>query len=113
MVHDFACDVDRGFDWQSSPAGVVSRRKNVGLALSVALILLSIIRFSTEGFLTTEVWAYLLVSPLPMAMALAPDSNLKQYDSREVETWEENGLEVSDASEVPDPIESGFDIPVL
>ncbi len=91
----------------------MSLRKSIGLAVSAALILLSLIRFSTEGILTTEVWAYLLLSPLPMAIALAPDSNVKQFGAGEVETWDEDAVEVSVASEVPDPIESGFDIPVL
>tara|TARA_B100000929_G_scaffold232976_1_gene189450 strand:+ start:274 stop:609 length:336 start_codon:yes stop_codon:yes gene_type:complete len=106
-------DGGRGFDERVSFGGIVSGRRRVGLAVSAALILLSLIRFTTEGSLTTEVWAYLLLTPLPMAIALAPDANVKQIGAGEVEAWEEVEVEVSVASEVPDPIESGFDIPVL
>jgi len=91
----------------------MSVRKAIGLSVSAALILLSLIGFTTEGALTTEVWAYLLLTPLPMAIALAPDSNVKQGESAEFEDWGDDEVEVSVASEVQDPIESGFDIPVL
>lgn len=87
-------------------------RKTVGLSISVSLILLSLIRFSMEGSLTTEVWAYLLLTPLPMAFALAPSSQAEQIEVRRVESWREDDVE-GVANEVPDPIESGFDVPVL
>ncbi len=91
----------------------MSGRKTIGLAVSAALILLSLIRFTTEGSLTTEVWAYLLLTPLPMAIALAPDSNVKQVEAEVIKDWVEDEVQVSVPSEVQDPIEAGFDIPVL
>ena len=87
-------------------------RKTVGLTISVALILLSLIRFSMEGSLTTEVWAYLLLTPLPMAIALAPSSQTVEIEGSEVESWGEDDVG-GVTSEVPDPIDAGFDIPVL
>ena len=65
-----------------------------------------------EGSLTTEVWAYLLLTPLPMAFALAPNSQTEQIEVGRVESWREDDVE-GVANEVPDPIESGFDVPVL
>ena len=87
-------------------------RKSVGLSISVALIILSLIRFSMEGSLTTEVWAYLLLTPLPTAVALAPNSQAEEMEGDEIESWGEDDVE-GVTSEVPDPIEAGFDIPIL
>jgi len=84
----------------------------VGLSISVTLILLSLIRFSMEGTLSTEVWACLLLAPLPMAIGLAPKSQVEQIGGAVVESWSEDDVG-GVASEVPDPIEAGFDIPVL
>ena len=65
-----------------------------------------------EGSITTEVWAYLLLTPLPMAIALGPSSQAELIEGGEVESWGEDDAE-GVANEVPDPIEVGFDIPVL
>ena len=65
-----------------------------------------------QGSLTTEVWAYLLLTPLPMAFALAPSSQTEHIEVRRVESWSEDDVE-GVTSEVPDPIEAGFDVPVL
>ena len=105
-------EIGEGFDEYGCLWGAVRGHKTVGLSISAALILLSLIRFSMEGSLTTEVWAYLLLTPLPMAIALAPNSQVEHIGVAVVESWGEDDVE-GVASEVPDPIEAGFDVPVL
>jgi hypothetical protein len=47
-----------------------------------------------------------------MAIGLAPKSQVEQIGGAVVESWSEDDVG-GVASEVPDPIEAGFDIPVL
>lgn len=94
------------------PSGAVGIRKTVGLVLSTILLLLSLFRFTVEGGLTTEVWGYLLLSPLPVAMAIAPENRSPPAVTEGGVDWDESDAEGS-ASKVPDPIEAGFDVPIL
>mgnify|MGYP001230428594 FL=1 len=64
-----------------------------------------------EGGITTEVWAYLLLTPIPVAIALT-GGEVAEGAASAVGDWEEESEEVEvDSSE--DPLELGFDVPVL
>jgi len=80
--------------------------------LSTTLLLLSVLLFSTERTTTTEVWALLLLIPLPIAMALSPE-NSEVSDSDEQRMEWDDGETNTEHSEVGDPLDSGFDVPIL
>ena len=84
-----------------------------GWVLAALLVGMSANSFAVRGELTAEAWGFLLLTPLSLALALSPTLPWESTDSEEVGEWsdEEEGGEGS--KEVPDPIESGFDVPVL
>ena len=88
------------------------RRKTAGMVVSVILIVLSLLRFSMEGSITTEVWGYLLLTPLPIAIALAPETQSDLESQSGVEEWGDSDLDEL-PKEAVDPLEVGFDVPVL
>jgi hypothetical protein len=85
----------------------------IGWVLAVLLLGMSANSFITEGALTTEAWGFLLLTPLALAIALSPTVPWEGIDSEEVAEWsDDDGFDEGD-KDAPDPIESGFDIPVL
>ena len=92
-------------------ASSVVDRRSLGIAASAMLVLLSVSRSYMEGGITTEVWAYLLLTPIPVAIALTA-GEVAEGEAGAVGDWEEESEEVEvDSSE--DPLELGFDVPVL
>ena len=85
----------------------------VGWVLAMLLVGMSANSFVAEGALTAEAWGFLLLTPLALAMALSPTVPWESTDSERVEEWSDDEDAESNQKEVPDPIESGFDIPVL
>ena len=69
--------------------------------------------FAAEGALTAEAWGFLLLTPLALVMALSPTAPGGSTESERIEEWSDDEDAESGQKEVPDPIESGFDIPVL
>ena len=69
--------------------------------------------FIDNNELTTESWGYLLLTPLALAMALSPTVPWESNDSGGTEEWSNDEGSDEGEKDVPDPIESGFDIPVL
>ncbi len=88
-------------------------RMVVGWVLAVLLVGMSANSFAAEGALTAEAWGFLLLTPLALAMALSPTVPWESADSEGAEEWSDDEDAEGDQKEVPDPIESGFDIPVL
>ena len=85
----------------------------VGWILAIAFIFMSGISFIDNNELTTESWGYLLLTPLALAMALSPTVPWESNDSEETGEWSNDEGSDEGEKDVPDPIESGFDIPVL
>ena len=85
----------------------------VGWVLAALLVGMSANSFAAEGELTAEVWGFLLLTPLALAMALSPTVPWESTDSEGVEEWPDDEDSEGGQKEAPDPIESGFDIPVL
>jgi len=85
----------------------------VGWVLAVLLVGMSANSFIAEGAITTEAWGFLLLTPLALAMALSPTVPWGNADSEGVEEWSDDEGSDEGEKDVPDPIESGFDIPVL
>jgi hypothetical protein len=92
---------------------MVGPRVIVGWVLAVFLVGMSVNSFVTEGALTSEAWGFLLLTPLALMMALNPTVPWENTDSEGVEEWPDDEGSEEGEKDVPDPIESGFDIPVL
>ena len=92
-------------------ASSVVDRRSLGIAASAMLVLLSVSRSYMEGGITTEVWAYLLLPPIPVAIALT-GGEVAEGVASAVEDWGEESDEV-EADSAEDPLELGFDVPVL
>jgi hypothetical protein len=91
----------------------VRLRVIAGWILAIAFILMSGKSFVENSELTTESWGYLLLTPLALAMALSPTVPWESNDSGGTEEWSNDEGSDEGEKDVPDPIESGFDIPVL
>jgi len=92
---------------------MVGPRVIVGWVLAVSLVGMSANSFVVEGALTSEAWGFLLLTPLALMMALNPTVPWENTDSDGVEEWPDDEGSEEGEKDVPDPIESGFDIPVL
>ena len=101
------------FDEHSTLGPSMRVRVITGWVLAALLVGMSANSFAVRGELTAEAWGFLLLTPLSLALALSPTLPWESTDSEEVGEWsdEEEGGEGS--KEAPDPIESGFDVPVL
>ena len=89
---------------------MVPSRVVVGSVISTTLMILSIYNFTIDNFSSTKAWSYLLLTPWPLVFALPPKTYLKNTSKEEYD-WEEESDEVN--IENKDPIESGYDIPIL
>ena len=85
----------------------------VSWVLAALLVGMSPTSFIAEGAITAEAWGFLLLTPLALAMALSPTVPWENADSEGVEEWSDDEGSDEGEKDVPDPIESGFDIPVL
>tara|TARA_B100001750_G_scaffold126284_1_gene100227 strand:+ start:5459 stop:5737 length:279 start_codon:yes stop_codon:yes gene_type:complete len=85
----------------------------VGWLSFLLLIALSINALIEEGTLTLKVWIYLLLTPAALALGMTRNPWWEKETPQASELVEEDEVEVSLSKEAPDPIEDGFDIPVL
>jgi len=98
----------------SKARGVVQARVVIGWMAFAMLIGLSMRRLISDGELTLEVWIYLLLMPAALATAMTSDSFWNRSDAEPVElVEEEEEADVVGTKDAPDPIEDGFDVPVL
>ncbi|MBT3642188.1 MAG: hypothetical protein HOJ64_03160 [Euryarchaeota archaeon] len=89
---------------------MTSLRAVIGVIFSLILILFSIYNFMINNSLTTQVWSYLLLAPLPLAIGLAPNTEkLKLY--KQEKDWDDEAGEID--NENIDPVSFGYDIPIL
>ena len=77
------------------------------------LISLSINSLISESALTIEVWVYLLLTPAALAFALSGNSNYLSIQKSEGVEVSEDIDEINTKKNAPDPVEDGFDVPVL
>lgn len=92
---------------------MAGRRMVIGWVLAVLLLGMSANSFIAEGTFTAEAWGFLLLTPLALAIALSPTVPWESTDSEGVEKWSDDEDLEGSQKEAPDPIESGFDIPIL
>ena len=77
------------------------------------LISLSINSLISESALTIEVWVYLLLTPAALAFALSGNSNYFSIQKNERVEVSDDIDEINTKKNAPDPVEDGFDVPVL
>jgi len=77
------------------------------------LISLSINSLISESALTIEVWVYLLLTPAALAFALSGNSNYLSIQKNQGVEVSEDIDEINTKKNAPDPVEDGFDVPVL
>ena len=92
---------------------MVQTRVVIGWLAFAMLIGLSVKRLISDGALTLEVWIYLLLMPAALASAMTPDSFWNRSGADPVELVEEEEVDVVGVKDAPDPVEDGFDVPVL
>ncbi|MBE45194.1 MAG: hypothetical protein CMB02_00850 [Euryarchaeota archaeon] len=81
--------------------------------ISTAMVMISIIFSWNEKAVTAEVWALLLLTPLPIALALSIENKqYKQNTSMKI-IWDEEEEDIDLNNQIGDPEEAGFDVPVL
>ena len=92
---------------------MASLRVVFGWLLAALLVGMSANSFAARGELTAEAWGFLLLTPLALALALSPTLPWEGTESEGVGEWSDEEEEADGSKEAPDPIESGFDVPVL
>ena len=98
---------------QTRARGMASLRVVFGWLLAALLVGMSANSFAAKGELTAEAWGFLLLTPLALALALSPTLPWEGTESDGVGEWSDEEEEVDGSKEAPDPIEAGFDVPVL
>ena len=92
---------------------MASLRVVFGWLLAALLVGMSANSFAARGELTAEAWGFLLLTPLALTLALSPTLPWEGTESEEGRGWSDEEEEADGSKEAPDPIESGFDFPVL
>ena len=92
---------------------MASLRVVFGWLLAALLVGMSANSFAARGELTAEAWGFLLLTPLALALALSPTLPWEGTESEETGEWSDEEEEADGSKEAPDPIESGFAVPVL
>ena len=92
---------------------MASLRVVFGWLLAALLVGMSANSFAARGELTAEAWGFLLLTPLALALALSPTLPWEGTESEEGRGWSDEEEDADGSKEAPDPIESGFDVPVL
>jgi len=84
----------------------------VAYTTSISMVLISIFFSWSEKAVTSEVWALLLLTPLPIALALSIENNQSKQDAATEIIWEDED-EFDLNNHIGDPEEAGFDVPIL
>lgn len=87
----------------------------LGWLAFAGLLVMSVRCLIRDGELSLEAWTYLLMTPLALALALTPESVWTRENDEMAEFVEEeqDDAEFVGEKNVPDPVEDGFDVPVL
>ena len=87
-------------------------RSVIAAAISCLIAMISVVIMIVEGTITPEAWALLLITPIPVAVAITTNHDSVDEVSDSMEDWGEGNEEETDGI-VGDPTEAGFDVPVL
>ena len=88
------------------------RTRLLGIVISASLVLISLSIMVLERHITAEAWGLLLLTPFPIAFILSKNDEGDAIDPVRSIDWVEADIEI-ESEGVGDPLEAGFDIPVL
>jgi|TARA_B100001996_G_C18643569_1_gene586525 hypothetical protein len=78
------------------------------------MILLSANSFIISGGGSIDAWALLLLIPIPLLFIISKRTRKEIADNNKIEGWEEKNEDfIEIEKEADDPVEAGFDIPIL
>ena len=87
------------------------RLRWVALGFSTILVLISLAIMIVERTITAEVWAMLLLAPVPAGFAVTTGNDAEAGSDQVIEWSDES--EFDREASVGDPSDAGFDVPVL
>ena len=89
-------------------------RETVSWIIFIILISLSANSFFKSGGESVNAWALLLLIPLPLSLIISERIKEQKIDDESLEDWDEGNEEfLSEKKEADNPLETGFDIPIL
>ena len=84
----------------------------MGAVISGLIAIISVVIMILEGTITPEAWALLLITPIPVAIAITSKNDSVEEVSDSMGDWEDDNEDKEDGN-VGDPADAGFDVPVL
>lgn len=87
-------------------------RSVIAAAISSLIAIISVAIMIVEATITPEAWALLLLTPIPVALAISSKQDSIEESSDSMGDWTEDSEEHEDGN-VGDPADAGFDVPVL
>tara|TARA_Y100000766_G_scaffold152630_1_gene131164 strand:+ start:597 stop:866 length:270 start_codon:yes stop_codon:yes gene_type:complete len=87
-------------------------RSVIAAAISSLIAIISVAIMIVEATITPEAWALLLLTPIPVALAISSKQESIEESSDSMGDWTEDSEDHEDGN-VGDPADAGFDVPVL
>ena len=87
-------------------------RSVIAAAISSLIAIISVVIMIVEATITPEAWALLLLTPIPVALAISSKQDSIEESSDSMGDWTEDNEDQEDGN-VGDPADAGFDVPVL
>ena len=84
----------------------------IAAAISSLIAIISVGIMIVEATITPEAWALLLLTPIPVALAISSKQDSIEESSDSMGDWTEDSEDHEDGN-VGDPADAGFDVPVL
>ena len=89
-------------------------RITVSWLIIILMIILSANIFINSGGDSVNAWALLLLIPLPLSLIISERVKEQKIDEEKMDQWRDSNDEfISIKKEADEPLESGFDIPIL
>ena len=87
-------------------------RRVIAAVISCLFAIISVVIMILEGTITPEAWALLLITPIPVAVAITSKNDSVEEVSDSMGDWEDDNEDQEDCN-LGDPADAGFDVPVL
>mgnify|MGYP006109768775 FL=1 len=89
-------------------------RITISWLIIILMIILSANIFINSGGDSVNAWALLLLIPLPLSLIISERVKEQKIDEEKMDQWRDSNDEfISMKKEADEPLESGFDIPIL
>ena len=81
-------------------------------SISGVIAIISVLIMIAEGTITPEAWALLLLTPIPVGIAITRRHDSADVSVDSVTEWADDNEDHKEGS-LGDPADAGFDLPVL